>query len=79
MTKKYFAVVLIIFIYCFSCYADNTEHEKLQNKIQSSKWGPQYGDIGMFLTFNEDYTIKTNINYEGRDFFLGTYKIENIN
>lgn len=43
--------------------------------LLNNEWGPDLADLGLYFKFAPDNTFKTGSNYEGGDYYIGTYEI----
>jgi hypothetical protein len=45
--------------------------------LLNNEWGPNIGELGVFFKFKNNKTYKTEINFEGGEFYQGTYDVVN--
>jgi hypothetical protein len=60
-----------------SCRAED-KNEKLTNEyLINNEWGPNIGDIGLYFHFKNDNAFETGANFEGGEYYGGSYHIVN--
>ncbi len=74
-TTNFLFLILAMFVSVISSKVGSAADVLTKNYLMNNVWGPDIGELGLYFKFTPDNTFKTDSNYEGGDFYSGTYQI----
>lgn len=74
-TANVLFMILVMFVPVISPGVGSAADVLTKNYLMDNEWGPDIGDLGLYFKFAPDNTFKTDSNYEGGDFYIGTYQV----
>lgn len=73
-----YGTILLFLIVPLVSYGAGNKKEKLTKEyLVSNEWGPNIGELGLYFKFKKDNSFRTGANFEGGEYYAGTYRIEN--
>ncbi len=71
-------IFTIFFFFLLSpIISDGADQELSKEYLVNNEWGPNIGELGVFFKFKKNKTYQTEINFEGGEFYQGTYDVVN--